>query len=249
MSFNSTVIKQTFDNIRPVSDATVTHLFETLWNDYPETKAYFANANMAQTRESFFKAWTYIIDHLDDTERLTVFLKAMGGRHVNYGIESAKVFEWMGTSLMAALGKSLGTAWTPEVQIEWTKAYTSFANSMIEGMHTVQSLRSESGVTVKGHLQTAPAPAPVVVTPTVPRFPSEEESTTPMYKSNNSNGGFNNNLSDTDFELPQNLKEQIGKAASDLIAKKIQDEYNKALKAELEKVSTDDLVNLIKKVA
>lgn len=157
MSLNVAVIKASFERVKPNADKTVTRFYEILWTDYPESKALFANVDIPLQKEAFIKALGYIVENLDDTAKLVNYLRAMGGRHANYGLDSELPFQWMGNSLIKALGEGLGTAWTTELLTEWTAAYAIVSGTMIEGMKSAHPVRRDNVTSFKSHKPTAVA--------------------------------------------------------------------------------------------
>ena len=74
----------------------------------------------------------YIVDHVDQADKLVPYLKKMGERHVKYGTEPEH-YDWVGASLLKTFAFFFGEEWTDELQSEWTDAYNFIAETMISG--------------------------------------------------------------------------------------------------------------------
>lgn len=257
MSFNAQVIRDSFEKIKPLNEIFTSHFFENLGNDYPQSRVLFASANLPELKTAFFKSWTYIIDHLDESERLHTYLKALGGRHVNHGVNSAQPFEWVGNTFLKTMGQILGADWSNDIQREWAAAYTSFALMMLEGITNVQLVRQGATGSLKGHLHMAPlnpnpvqAPVPVTpptITPTQVAAPTLAQN--PLGSPTHFQPVFQSPSVGGTLDLPQNVRDQITKAAADFVQSKLQEAFNQAVKSELAKINSTELLSSLKKAA
>jgi hemoglobin-like flavoprotein len=131
-SLNVKVIRDSFDAVKPIADDVVTKFYEILWRDYPAAKGVFANVDMDNQRKLLINSLVYIVDNLENSEKLITYLKRMGKRHVNYGTEPEH-YDWVGASLLKAFSFFLGSDWTPRLKEQWTIAYGVIAETMKEG--------------------------------------------------------------------------------------------------------------------
>ncbi|MDB6074270.1 MAG: hypothetical protein JWO89_1910 [Verrucomicrobiaceae bacterium] len=63
-------------------------------------------------------------------------LRAMGARHVGYGVKDAH-YATVGAALLAMLSETLGSAFTPEVRGAWTALYGAVETTMKAGAAAV----------------------------------------------------------------------------------------------------------------
>jgi hemoglobin-like flavoprotein len=78
---------------------------------------------------------------LGDLGALVPKVKALGARHVAYGVAAAH-YEVVGEVLLWTLERGLGDSFTPEVRAAWTKVYGVLAATMQAGAAEVMELRA-----------------------------------------------------------------------------------------------------------
>lgn len=82
-----------------------------------------------------------VVDHLEDESWLEENLRALGKKHVDYGVTD-EMYAWVGDSLLTALSEVAGDAWTPEVDAAWREAYEAIANLMKAGAEEARAEQS-----------------------------------------------------------------------------------------------------------
>jgi len=132
MSLNVEMIRSSFDQAKPIADQVATKFYEFLWGDYPGSEALFEGVDMDDQKQSLMGGLTYIVDNVDNLDRLVPYLKKMGGRHTKYGAEDEH-YAWVGGSLIKTFAFFFEDAWTTELEEEWVKAYAVVAETMIAG--------------------------------------------------------------------------------------------------------------------
>lgn len=132
MSLDINMIRSSFEKAKPIAGDVANKFYEFLFQDYPAAKGLFTDVNMAAQKKALINSLVYIVDHLEDGEKLTNYLKKMGSRHVNYGTEPEH-YSWVGQSLLKTFAFFFGDEWTPELKSQWTQAYTFIAETMLEG--------------------------------------------------------------------------------------------------------------------
>ena len=80
------------------------------------------------------QALVAVLDHLEDATWLTDTLKAMGAKHIDYGVTD-EMYGWVGDSLLSTIAEIAGSDWTPELAAAWTEAYGAIASLMQRGAH------------------------------------------------------------------------------------------------------------------
>jgi hemoglobin-like flavoprotein len=71
----------------------------------------------------------FAVGSLRDTNALIPAVRALGTRHVAYGVRDPH-YDTVGAALLWTLEKGLGEAFTPEVREAWTATYTTLATVM-----------------------------------------------------------------------------------------------------------------------
>ena len=132
MSLNVEVLEQSFDKIKPRADDFAASFYEKLFTTHPELKPLFATTDMAKQQKKLISALVLVVENLRSPEALEPVLKALGGRHIGYGV-IPKYYGPVGEALLSAFEQSLQQDWTPEVKLAWTNAYRAITALMLKG--------------------------------------------------------------------------------------------------------------------
>lgn len=105
------------------------HLF---WHN-PGIRELFpaSSEDMERQRDRLFAALTHVVAHMDD-EGLLPYLHDLGRDHRKF-LARPEHYAAVGSSLLAALARTSGEAWTPGVEKAWSEAYQVVADAMMEG--------------------------------------------------------------------------------------------------------------------
>jgi len=137
MTFDPKIIEDSFAVAKPIAADVADKFYEILWTDYPQSKALFANANMAKQKVALMNSLGQIVDHIRDAEWLTDYLYKLGERHAPYGTQPEH-FDWVGASLLKSFAHFFGDDWTDELQQNWIGAYQAIAGLMLPGLSDAQ---------------------------------------------------------------------------------------------------------------
>jgi hemoglobin-like flavoprotein len=132
MGLNVPLLRGSFDLVVGRQPQLVHRFYEVLFERYPAAKPLFGRNSAAKQEEMLGAALVAVIDHLEDAAWLTSTLKALGAKHVGYGV-TGEMYGWVGASLLATLAEVAGTDWTPELAAEWTEAYGAISGLMQSG--------------------------------------------------------------------------------------------------------------------
>ncbi|GAB4014970.1 MAG: hypothetical protein Fur0010_13570 [Bdellovibrio sp.] len=132
MSLNIELLRQSFEKVVPISEQVADQFYTFLWGDYPAAKALFKGVDMKTQKKALIKSLVYIVDHLDNPEKLSEYLRQMGKRHVDYGTKEEH-YELVGNTLIKTFAHFFGNDWTEELNDEWIKAYGAITTWMLEG--------------------------------------------------------------------------------------------------------------------
>lgn len=153
MDLNIDVIRETFEQVKPIADTAAKNFYKHLFADYPAAKELFKKSNLPKQRKALINALAYIVDHLEDHERLVKYLKKMGARHVEYGTKE-KHYSWVGHTLIKTLAEAFGDDWTDVIEDQWILAFNFIADVMQQGaagaeMDNIISLSKGGNINLK----------------------------------------------------------------------------------------------------
>jgi hemoglobin-like flavoprotein len=132
MSLDVRLLRSSFELVierRP----NLTHRFyEILFERHPVVRPLFRRNAPEQQEKMLTDALVAFLDHLEDAPWLSTNLKALGARHVGYGVTD-EMYDWVGACLVATLAEAGGPYWTPALASAWTAAYRKIASLMQAG--------------------------------------------------------------------------------------------------------------------
>lgn len=115
------LLRETFKSIEPMGQETGEMLYTKLFEIDPSLKPLFKGDLKTQAK-MIMTAIGLAVAGLDQPDNLGQQVKALGTRHVNYGVQPRDV-NTFGAALIWALEQTLGPAFTPEVKEAWVAAY------------------------------------------------------------------------------------------------------------------------------
>jgi hypothetical protein len=92
---------------------------------------------MESQKKALIGSLVFIVDHLDNNDKLVHYLENMGERHVKYGTETEH-YDWVGDSLLSSFAHFFKDAWTPELKNQWATAYGLIVETMLSGAARVK---------------------------------------------------------------------------------------------------------------
>jgi NAD(P)H-flavin reductase/hemoglobin-like flavoprotein len=122
------LIRESWAAAEPQADDIARDFYSILFAIAPSTREMFP-VNMEIQRSRLMRAIVHFVQMVDRPDDLIPFLRQLGRDHRKFGVV-AKHFEALGTALLAALKKHLGSRWTAQVEMAWAEAYTIMARSM-----------------------------------------------------------------------------------------------------------------------
>ena len=125
------VLERSFEKIKPRADEFAARFYENLFIAHPEFKPLFANIDLEKQQKKLINALVLVVENLRSPEALGPVLKALGGRHIGYGV-IPKYYGPVGDALLMSFEQSLQEDWTPEVKLAWTNAYRTITGLMLK---------------------------------------------------------------------------------------------------------------------
>lgn len=125
------LVQDSWAQVMPIKEAAAGMFYDRLFEQYPEVKPYF-KGDMQEQGKKLMMMINTAVGGLENIEALIEPVKALGAKHVEYGVKKED-YDKVGASLLWTLEQGLQDAFTPEVKEAWTETYTAVANVMIDG--------------------------------------------------------------------------------------------------------------------
>lgn len=122
-------IRESWELLRPQSDAVAAAFYARLFESNPELKRLFNTTDMTEQRRKLVVMLAEIVRALDRPEVLVSEVADSGRRHVNYGVHD-RDYDDVGAALLWAIDQSLGERRTAEIRAAWREAYDLLAAVM-----------------------------------------------------------------------------------------------------------------------
>lgn len=124
------IVKATAPILQAKGVEITTRMYERLFSDYPETKAFFANTKDGQA-ERLANAVIAYAQNIEKLEALGSSVTAIAKKHVAVNVQ-AEHYPIVGTVLLAAMQDVLGDVANDEIIEAWKEAYFFLADIFIE---------------------------------------------------------------------------------------------------------------------
>lgn len=132
MGLEVELLRSSFELVAEREPYITKRFYEHLFEKYPQSRPLFSRNAPAKQQEMLQQALAAVIDNLEDVEWLSRELKALGSKHVGYGVTD-EMYGWVGDALLTTLAEIAGDQWTPALSSAWTNAYGAIAGLMQEG--------------------------------------------------------------------------------------------------------------------
>ncbi len=124
------LVRGSFWHVSRMGQETAGLFYDRLFEIAPDTRALFPT-DLTEQGTKLMSMLGSIVARLHDHDVLSLMVADLGRRHVGYGAQPAH-YEAVGAALMAALARTLGDRFTPEVEAAWQGAFDALARTMIE---------------------------------------------------------------------------------------------------------------------
>jgi hemoglobin-like flavoprotein len=126
MALDVELLRGSFNLVAEREPELTKRFYEIFFTRYPQVRPMFHRTPPEQQQKMLRDALVAVLDHLEDAPWLTQNLKALGAKHVEYGVTD-EMYNWVGESLLAAIANAAGDAWSPALAAAWTEAYGAIA--------------------------------------------------------------------------------------------------------------------------
>ena len=134
-----TLVQQSFERIGPDLSALSTQFYQELFARDLALRTLFTT-DMALQKVRFSDKLTEIVQAIPHLDELLAHTRALGARHVGYGVRVAD-YRTVGEALLAALAAVLGDSFDDETRDAWDIAYNLMAETMLEGAASARPIR------------------------------------------------------------------------------------------------------------
>jgi hemoglobin-like flavoprotein len=124
------LVQATFAQISPMADRVAAMFYDRLFELDP-TLAPLFQSDIAVQGTKFMEKLAVAVKGLEDLDSISALVRALGRRHVGYGVKREN-YETVGEAWLWALEQELGPAFRPDVRAAWATAYKILSNVMIE---------------------------------------------------------------------------------------------------------------------
>src|SRR5215207_3167418 len=122
------LVQDSFRQVIPIADAAAKLFYTRLFELDPSLEALFKGDMVEQGRKLMQMLGLAVVS-LHRPEQILSALRALGARHVAYGVREVD-YDTVGRALLWALGQKLGDAFTLEVEAAWAEVYATLAAAM-----------------------------------------------------------------------------------------------------------------------
>ena len=126
-----TLVQSSFERVGPDLPALATRFYQELFGRDPALRPLFTT-DMARQKVRFAEKLTEIVRAFPRLDELLAHTRALGARHVDYGVRVAD-YQTVGEALVAALAAILGDSFDTQTREAWLIAYNLVAETMLEG--------------------------------------------------------------------------------------------------------------------
>jgi hemoglobin-like flavoprotein len=126
---NVALVQQTWEQVVPIADEAAMAFYSRLFELDPSLRSMFRQTDMVEQRRKLMQMITVAVRGLDKFDELMPAMRAMGRRHVGYGVQDHH-YDTVGAALIWTLEQGLGDAFTPDARESWVLLYGTLATIM-----------------------------------------------------------------------------------------------------------------------
>jgi hemoglobin-like flavoprotein len=135
-----TLVQSSFERLGPQLPAMATRFYQELFARDPGLRPLFTTP-LPQQEVRFAEKLTEIVRAMPRLDDLLTHTRALGARHLAYGVRAAD-YQTLGDALLAALAAILGDSFDARTREAWTLAYNLVAETMLEGAAAARPISS-----------------------------------------------------------------------------------------------------------
>jgi hemoglobin-like flavoprotein len=135
-----TLVQKSFEGLGPQLPAMATRFYEELFARDPALRSMFT-IPLALQEVKFAEKLTEIVRAMPRLDELLAHTRALGARHVGYGVRTGD-YQVLGDALLAALAAVLGDRFDAPTREAWALAYNLVAETMLDGAAAARPISS-----------------------------------------------------------------------------------------------------------
>jgi hemoglobin-like flavoprotein len=135
-----TLVQSAFERLGPDLPAMAARFYVELFQRDPALRPMFT-VDLAEQEVKFAQKLTEIVRAIPRLDQLLAHTRALGARHVGYGVRAAD-YQTVGDALLAALAATLGEEFDAPTREAWILAYSIVAETMLEGAAAARPIGS-----------------------------------------------------------------------------------------------------------
>jgi nitric oxide dioxygenase len=139
-SIEIVLVRASFARVVTIQDVAADLFYDRLFVIAPRLRELFP-ADLSEQKKKLMRMIAAAVGGLSNLDKLVPAVKALGARHVGYGVTAAD-YAIVGEALVWTLKQGLGDEFTPEVRSAWAKVYDVLAATMQAGATEVAELRA-----------------------------------------------------------------------------------------------------------
>jgi len=125
------LVQSSYQRLGARLPAMASRFYQELFSRDPALRELFTT-DMAEQQVRFALKLTEIVQAMPRLDELLAHTRALGARHVGYGVHAAD-YQTVGAALLGALAAVLGDDFDAPTHEAWTIAYNLMAETMLEG--------------------------------------------------------------------------------------------------------------------
>ena len=133
-------VQSSYRRLGPRLPAMAARFYEELFRRDPDLRPLFTT-DMAEQQVRFTAKLTELVQALPRLDNLLAHTRALGARHVGYGVRAAD-YQTVCAALLDALAAVLGEDFDSPTREAWAVAYNLVAETMLEGAASARPIGS-----------------------------------------------------------------------------------------------------------
>ncbi|WP_420426350.1 globin family protein [Algiphilus sp.] len=130
-------VQHSFALVAPIADQAAALFYDRLFTQHPEVRPLFSG-DIKRQGAMLMQTLALAVKHLHEPQEIMEPLRALGRRHVGYGVKEAH-YPLVGDALLWTLEQGLGEAFDAETREAWAAAYGLLAGVMCEAAADAQA--------------------------------------------------------------------------------------------------------------
>jgi hemoglobin-like flavoprotein len=157
MAINVTLIRESFQALRPHVGEVFERFYAELFRKYPGVRPLFDQVDLKRQPQALASSIAHVVEYLEESDHVADYLSKMGARHVAYGAREEH-FGPVADTLLETLEYYFEENWTPELKESWSALLGAAAEHMGRGMREARRPEPVRAVASVAPAQTVPLP-------------------------------------------------------------------------------------------